>query len=172
MDLQQVLRNDHSKAGIDKVIRWVGDSQLRFDELFNLFTGQDNRLAQVSGWPVSYCTAAHPGFIGKHWKKLLANLDRPGIHDAIKRNTYRLLQDVPIPEKYQGEVMNRCFESILAPAEKPAIKAFALTVLDNLSSKWPEIRNELKTSIETLWEYESPAFRARARKILAGRPSR
>jgi hypothetical protein len=62
--------------------------------------------------------------------------------------------------------MNLCFDYIISPKEKPAVKAFSLTVLQNLSRQYPEIKNELRTIIETQWDNESPAFRSRARKIL------
>ena len=86
--------------------------------------------------------------------------------DAVKRNTMRLLQYAGIPEKYQGEVMNLCFDYIISPTEKPAVKAFSLTVLENLSKIYPEIKQELKTVIEDRWDYETVAFKSRARKIL------
>ena len=62
--------------------------------------------------------------------------------------------------------MDICFEYISSPTEAIAVKAFALTVLENLSQQYPEIRSELKTIIEDRWDYESAAFRSRAKKIL------
>ena len=50
--------------------------------------------------------------------------------------------------------MNTCFGYIESMTEKPAIKAFALTVLFNLSEQYPDIRPELKAIIEERWEYE------------------
>ena len=78
----------------------------------------------------------------------------------------RVLEAVPIPKRFQGEVMNTCFDYIVSPAEKPAIKAFSLTVLENLSKQYPEILQELKTIIEDRWDIESAAFRSRAKKIM------
>ncbi len=111
---------------------------------------------------------ANPAFIKKHLGQLVTNLKKKNLHDAVKRNTIRLLQEVQIPEKYQGDIMNICFDFLISPDEKPAIKAFSLTVLDNLSQIYPEIKPELKTIIEDRWDYETAAFRARARKILKG----
>ena len=149
-----------------KIVNWVGDDQKRFDELFELFLNDEYRVVQRAGWPLSYCVMAHPEFIQKKFGKLLKNLQKPGLHDAVKRNTVRLLQDISIPEKFQGDVMNICFDYIMSPTEKPAVKAFSLTVLENLSKIYPEIKQELKTVIEDRWDYESAAFKFRARKIL------
>lgn len=76
------------------------------------------------------------------------------------------MQDVEIPEQFHGEVMNICFDYILSMNEKPAIKAFSLTVLQNLMKIYPDIKHEVKTIIESQWDYESPAFKSRAKKIL------
>jgi hypothetical protein len=62
--------------------------------------------------------------------------------------------------------MDICFTYIADPQEKVAVKAFSLTILENLSHQYPEIRNELKLIIEERWEHETAAFRSRAKKIL------
>ncbi|MEI9912474.1 MAG: hypothetical protein WDO71_24170 [Bacteroidota bacterium] len=49
---------------------------------------------------------------------------------------------------------------------KSSGKAFSLTILQNLSRLYPEIRNEIKVIIEERWEHETAAFRSRAKKIL------
>lgn len=105
--------------------------------------------------------------IEKHFKELLTNLHTPNLSDAVKRNTLRLLQHIEIPERFQGEIMNLCFKYISSPAEASAVKAFALTVLQNLAQVYPEIKDEVKIIIEDRWEVESPAFKSRAKKFLA-----
>lgn len=166
MKLRDTILKEHSKANTTKIINWVGGNQKRFDELFELFLNDEYRVVQRAAWPLSYCVIAHPEFIQKKFGQLLRNLKKTGLHDAVKRNTVRLLQDIPIPEKYQGEIMNLCFDYINSPTEKPGIKAFSLTVLENLSNIYPEIRHELRTVIEDRWDYETAAFKSRARKIM------
>lgn len=166
MNLEEILLNEHSKATCDKVVHWIGNNQHRFDQLFYFFIGNDPLLAQRASWPLGYAAVANPHLIKKHFKELLRNVNKNGAHDAIKRNTIRIFQDIPIPEAFQGDVMNLCFNYLMAPKEKPAIKAFSLTVLQNLSVQYPEILPELRTIIEDRWDIESKAFQSRARKIL------
>ena len=168
MKLREQILKEHSKANCNAIVQWIGNSQQRFDQLFDLFLKDEYRVVQRAAWPLSYAVIAHPEFIKKHFSKLLKNLDKPGIHNSVKRNTVRLMQDIQIPEKFHGQVMNTCFDFISSPDEAVAVKAFALTVLENLSKKYPEIRSELKTIIEDRWDYESAAFRARGKKILKG----
>ena len=108
----------------------------------------------------------HPELIKPYFKQLLDNLDRKDLHVAVIRNTVRLLQDVTIPAKFQGRVMTRCFEFIQDPETPIAVKAFALTVLSNLSADYPEIRGELRLIVEDQWEHATPAFRSRAKRVL------
>ncbi len=166
MNLRDAILKEHSKANCLRIVKWVGDSQQRFDELFGLFLNDDYRVVQHAAWPVSYCVQDHPQLIKKHFGKLIKKLERKDIHDAVKRNSVRLLQYVNIPEKYHGQVMDICFRFISTPAEAVAIKAFSNTVLQNLAKQYPEIINEIKLVIEERWDYETAAFKSRAKKLL------
>lgn len=167
MNLRNTILAQHSKATCTKIVQWIGNNQERFNTLFNLFLYDDDWcVTQKASWPLSYAVQAHPELIKPHFGKLLKNLKKPKLHDAVKRNTVRLLQDISIPEKFQGDLMNTCFDYISSPDEKPAVKAFSLTILHNLSREYPEIKQELKAIIEDRWDYESAAFRSRAKKVL------
>jgi hypothetical protein len=166
MNLRAAVLAEHSKTQTNKILKWIGSDQQRFDQLFDLFINDKPLVTQRAGWPLSYAASAHPELIQKHLGKLLKNLAKPNLHNAIKRNSIRLLQDISIPERFHGDVMNTCFDYITDPQEKPAIKAFSLSVLQNLSRQYPDIRNELKLVIESQWNNETAAFRSRAKKIL------
>ena len=166
MDLRETILKEHSKANCNKIVKWVANDQQRFDELFDLFLNDEYRVIQRAAWPLSYIVIAHPRLIVKHFSKLVKNLHKPMLHDAVKRNTLRLLQAISIPQRFHGEIMSLCFDYIASTDEPVAIKAFSLTVLQNLSQQYPEIKQELKTIIEDRWEYESAAFKSRAEKIL------
>lgn len=166
MNLKDAILAEHSRAQADKIVKWIGNKQDRFDELFNLFSSDEFRVVQRAAWPLSYAAIAHPRLIQKHLSRLIRNLRNPGLHDAVKRNSVRILQQISVPARLRGELMNTCFDYITDPAEKPAIKAFSLTVLQNLSRQYPDIKQELKLVIETQWEHESAAFRSRAKKIM------
>ena len=166
MKLRETILKEHSKANCTRIVNWIGKDQKRFNQLFDLFLNDEYRVVQRAAWPLSYIVIAHPFLIQKHFSKLVKNLNKPDIHDSVKRNTLRLLQEISIPKKFHGEVMNICFDYIVSPKEKAAIKAFSLTILQNLSKKYPDIKQELKTVIEDRWDFESAAFHSRARKIL------
>lgn len=163
MELPDLLLAEHSKAQKDLIVAWVGKSQKRFDELVRIFIGSDKLLAQRAGWPLSYIATQYPQLTQKHLQNIITNLRKRGLHNAVIRNSLRFLQHIQIPEELQGEVMDICFSYIEDIKEKAAIKAFALTILYNLSTQYPEILQEIKAVIESRIDLESPAFRARAK---------
>jgi hypothetical protein len=166
MNLRETILQEHSKSQTNKIVTWIGNNPVRFDELFHLFLTDEYRVVQRAAWPLSYAALHHPFFIEKQLGKLLKYLKQPNLHDAVKRNTMKILQAIHIPKKYHGLVMDTCFTYISSPNEKAAVKAFSLTILHQLSALYPEIRQELKTIIEDRWNFETPAFKARAKKII------
>ena len=166
-NLREAILKEHSKAQCSNIVQWVGTSQERFDELFHLFLHDEYRVVQRAGWPLSYCVIAHPEFIKKHWAALINNLQQPNLHNAVKRNSIRLLQDIDIPEKYQGPIMDLCFKYVESPTEAIAVKAFALTVLTNLAKQYPEIIPEIKLIIEDQSPCFTAALKVRAKKFLS-----
>ncbi|MBL7703503.1 MAG: hypothetical protein JNM14_14725 [Ferruginibacter sp.] len=166
MNLRQEILKEHSKAQCTKIVKWVGSSQSRFDELFNLFLNDEYRVVQRSAWPVSYCVDAHPELIRKHWKELMDYLKKPNLHDAVKRNSVRLMQHIELPKAYHGEIMNRCFTYLESPDEALAVKCFSMTVLQNLAKDYPEIKTELKLIIEDQLPQQTAGFKSRGKKIL------
>ncbi len=147
MDILKLLRAEHSKKQTDRIVAYVGDDKERFAAMINLFFKGEYRITQRAAWPLSYCVRCYPELIAPY---------------------YRLLQDVSIPKRWHGRVMSICFDLVADPETPIAVKAFALTILSNLSRDYPEIRGELKLIIEEQWEQATPAFRSRARKILKG----
>ena len=166
MNIRAALLKEHSKKQCDAIVKWVGDDQKKFDELFHLFLTDEYRVVQRAAWPISYCVADHPEFVKKHFAKVLKAIEKRGVHDSVKRNCIRFLQHIDIPEKFHGRVMDICFRFFSSPTEAVAIKAFSITVLQKLAKLYPGIINEVKLIIEERWDYETPAFKARAKKLL------
>ena len=139
-------------------------------ELIHCFLHEPSRITQRSSWIITQVAEKDYQLISPYLPLTIEKLKEPGISDAVKRNTIRLLQFIEINEELEGEVMNICFDFLSSGKEAVAIKAFSLTVLAQLCQKYPEIRNELKILVEDLLPLEKPAFAARARKVMKSIP--
>ncbi|HEY0434308.1 MAG TPA: hypothetical protein VGC95_10575 [Chitinophagaceae bacterium] len=165
MNLRETLLNRYERSTPQRVARWVGGIQSRFDELFVIFIDAGYRLNQRAAAALAICIAKHPKVIKKHLPALVS-LHRQSPNVSLKRNSLRLLQAVEIPENLQGDLMDVCFDYIAAKGEPVAVKAFALTILVRMSAYHPDIRRELRLLVERQLPHETAAFRARARKFL------
>ena len=168
MNIQQELvkQKTHTKEQALKISSYACSSPKHFKELMQCFLSNDYRLAQRAAWSVSWAAKKSPELIQPYIKDLVDQLPRKDVHNAVIRNSVRILQQVEIRGSLHGELMNSCFSFIEAPSIPVAIKTFSLTTLFNLSQSYPEIKNELKLIIEERWNHETAAFKSRGKRIL------
>ncbi|MFI5154870.1 MAG: hypothetical protein ACHQEM_01715 [Chitinophagales bacterium] len=166
MNLLQTITKGYTKQNCEKVVQWIGSNKNRFSALMDLVLHADARISQRAAWPMSYCVIKFQDLVKPWFGQIVDLLEKKDTHPALIRNIVRLLQKVDIPKRYQGRIMNACFGFVQSNDQPPAIKAFSLTILENLSKQYPETRQELKIIIEERWTREKAAFRSRARKII------
>jgi hypothetical protein len=157
---------EHSKSHILSIANYACSSKQNFKELITCFLADEYGLAQRAAWSVCFAAQQKPEMIYPHIKDLVSVLYKKNVHDVVIRNSVRVLQAIEIPEKYHGAVMDACFQLLEKPGTAVAIKVFSLTTLFNLSEKYPEIKPELKIIINDRLDYETAAFKSRAKKIL------
>lgn len=167
MDLRSEILKEHSKKQATKIADWIGNDEKRFALLLQLSLKDEYRVVQRAAWIVSKVADRHPKILLPHLAAIVKRVDGNDLPTAVKRNVVRLLQNVPIPKKLHGPVMNVCFQFLTDPKETIAVRCFSMTVLSNLSKDYPEIKQELKTVIEEVLKQKASAgIRARARKVL------
>jgi hypothetical protein len=167
MNIREELLKEHSKEQATKIADYACASKRNFKQLMECFFDKEYRVAQRAAWSVSIATSKNLGMIQPYIKTIVHQLQNENVHDAVRRNSARILQHVAIPEALHGEVMNACFHFIETPSTPVAIKVFSLTTLFNLSETYPEIKPELKLLIEEIAVNETAAFKSRGRKILS-----
>ena len=165
MNLRKEILKEHSKAHTQYLADKIGPDQDAFDHLIELFLGDEYRVTQRAAWVVSHCSDSYPWLLDNHLKSIIENLQEP-VHDAVKRNTLRILQFKDIPEDLMGIAADICFQFLNSGKEAIAIKAHSMTVLYNIVKKFPELKEELKISIEEQMPFGSAGFRSRGKKIL------
>ena len=166
MSLREEILKEHSKSQALKIASYACESRKNFKELIKCFLDDECRLAQRAAWSVGWAARQKPQMIHPHIKDLVSVLYKKNVHHAVIRNSVRVLQEIEIPEKFHGKVMEACFQFLEKPSTPVAIKVFSLTTLFNLSKYYPEIKPELKLIIEDNLEHETPAFRARVKRVL------
>jgi len=166
MNIREAVLAEHSREQALRIAGYAIQNKKHFKELMNCYMDSDYRLSQRAAWSVSWAARKKPEMIEPYIGDLVKRLQDNTAHPAVIRNAVRVLEELDIPEKYHGEVMNSCFQFLESPTTPAAIKAFSMTVLFHLSKHYPEIKQELKLILKENLDHETPAFKSRAKKIL------
>lgn len=166
MNLRDEILKEHSKRQAMKIAAWVGDDAERFEELLGHFLGDEYRVTQRAAYALGVIADRQPKLVEPYWGILIKHLQKPNLHDAVKRNVIRLLQTAYIPEEYLGTITEICFGYLTSHEEAIAVKAFSMTVLLNTARRYPDIKNELQLIIEELLPTASAGLANRGKKVL------
>src|SRR4051794_39067941 len=128
MNIKEELSKEHSKCQTAKITAYILEDSERFKILMDIFLNGEYLLAQRAAWVLNYCVENKPSLVQPYLKRMLKNLKNP-VHDAVKRNTMRILQFVDIPVSMHGEVINVGFEFLTDNNTAIAVKVFSMTVI-------------------------------------------
>ena len=166
-EIKALLEEDRSRNQTNKIVEFVDNDKKKMKALMSFFLDKkwDWRYNQWAAWPVGYIGRKFPSLILPYFDKLIEVMDAP-VHNAVLRNTVRILEDIEVPEKYEGEIYKRCFAFLNDVNQPIAVRCFSMTVVFNLAKKYPDLKNELVESIKLHLPYASAGFKSRGSKIL------
>lgn len=167
MDIEKRLSEEHSRTLTMAVVEYIGDDKKKFRILMDLFFNGTPKLIQRAAWPLSYVAIAHPKLIKPYMGKLIIKLQQTDNHPSVPRNILRIFEEIEIPEKYEGYIVECCFSILTREADPIASKAFAITVATKICKKYPDLKNELRLHIEQMQNYPmAPAIKVRIKRAL------
>lgn len=166
MDFRALLEEGHSKEITNTIVSEIGNSSKKMEQLMSIFIKGPQRISQRAAWPMSHIVQNHPNLLDNYYTLFIQLLHQNDNHNAINRNILRALQFVDIPEQFQGEILDVSFKLLNSSEEPIAVKVFSMTVIFNLSKKYPEIIPELKSSINMLMPTAKPGIKSRGNRIL------
>lgn len=168
MNLYTQILEENSRKNTLIISDWIGNDMDKFDALMQLFINGSPRIAQRSAWIISVVADAYPNFLKSYLSILLHKCTTPNIHNAIKRNIIKALQNIDLPKDLHADVINMCFTFLENVNEAIAVRCHSMTVLTNLCEIYPDLKLELRMVILNALETEtvSAGFKSRARMCL------
>lgn len=166
MDIRAQLLKGDWRANAEAVARFVGDYKDRFATLMHCMLDDTRLVGQRAAYGVSLVCEAHPHLIKPYVKRLLDVLDEP-VHEAVQRNSIRILQHCELPKVLHGRITEAMFGRIADPQRSIAQRAFAITVAMRMVTLYPELADELRLLLDDALRVDpGPAIRSRAVKTL------
>ena len=165
MKFEAQLLSELSRKNIDYIIHVIGDKQELFDEILSLMLLNKNPLSPRAAWVLEGSSLNHPFLIQSHLIEIIGAL-KTFNHPGTQRNVLKILSRSEIPGKWEGYITDLCFEWLEECTRPVAIKMYCMEILTNMLTKYPGLKDELKMVIENQFDFSSPGFKARGRKVL------
>jgi 8-oxo-dGTP diphosphatase len=167
-DLQAILNNMMSM----KEAEWVATSAIEnpaiFLKLFEYSNSSDKKLAFRASWTLTKVCDRFPDLIYPYLNQIVESLNRID-NESTLRSFLRILSltDLDkINKRQHGLLADFCFLTLNSGFSAIAVKAYSMEILYKLSLIYPELANELSTSIRILMEDGSAGVTARGNMII------
>lgn len=170
MNIEQQLLVAHSRANADLVLNYVLAEKSRVPDLMAVFLEGEYRVVQRSAMVVGDLGRLKPGWL-QPWHARMIAAASGETHDSVRRNVMRYFSELPIEaigDEDEGYLVDLAFRLTADHEAAVAIRVFAMQIVANYVSRYPELRDELVGIIEfTIAEGTTPGFRSRGRKIMS-----
>lgn len=118
-------------------------------------------------WILWHCSILDYFKVEPYHKILIELLKKEKNHSGVIRLILALFQKELPPVEYHSFLLDKCYAYLLNAAEPIAVRAFAMTVIFNISKTYPELLQELETTLQHLpITEESAGIKVRIRNTL------
>lgn len=165
MALDELLRQEMSRAQTDFVVNIVLQQPALFDELWGYYLHAEDPVNRRAAWAIDYITESKPKLLIPKLPQLIEAL--PSFkHNGLVRHALRMISRVQIPESHVGELVDFCFKILLMKEMDIAPKAFGMDILYRISNQEPDLKSELADTIAYRMDEGTPGYKAHANKLL------
>jgi hypothetical protein len=144
----------------------AADPQIIFNLIEYSFS-DDKKLAFRSSWTLTKVYDRFPEMIYPHLNRLSESL--PALtSESAQRAFLRIISISDLNKtdvKYHGTLADFCFQSLMSRFSAIAVKAYSMEILYRLTAIYPELKNELLTTINMLQGEVSVGIIAKGNRI-------
>ncbi len=165
MDIREFLGMHSSRLNADILADKIGEDPAVFDTVWEIMLEDRYPESMRAAWSISVFVEKHPHFIESRIPEITEIL--PGIKSvSIKRCLLKLLTLLAVPEEQSGFLFDICFEIVESPSAEIAHKAYAMSILYNISEAEPGLKPELIALFESQLDDESAGIRSRSKILI------
>jgi len=151
---------------------WLADSAVENAEILRKLLeysfSKDKKLAFRASWTLSKVHDRYPGLLGSDLEVMIGSLESLE-NESVQRSFLRMISmsDLnPINQKQQGILADHCFKMLKSGFSAIAVKAYSMEIIYRLAIIYPELANELSSTINMLQGEGSAGILARGHIIL------
>ena len=158
-ELKSMINNMMSMQEADWLATSALENPVLFSKLLEYSYSADKKLAFRASWTISKVCDKYPAIILPHLDEIVKSLPRSD-NESVIRSFLRILSlnDLEkLSSNHHGILADYCFTSLTDADSAIAVKAYSMEILYKLALIYPELGNELATSIRIIMEMVLPA---------------
>ncbi len=164
-----MLEKLRQRIGI-KIVREIANvacfDESVLDAICKYASHSESRVVYNASWIISHAVDIDRNILSyKHHRYLLNALGKTEI-GGVKRSLIRVWQFIIIPETILPKVTDYALKFLSDPKEDIAVRAFAITVLENCLKSIPELKDEVLFFLERELLFAGPAIQVRAKRFI------
>jgi hypothetical protein len=137
-----------------------------FASLVTCMTDRDSHVSAMAAWCMSHVVIKHPQILSINHYRTFLDIVSNTQSSSLKRNIMRAWQVVDIPADLRLWVAEIALAFLASPKEDVAIKAFSITVLQQIVRYVPELKEEILFILERDMPHATAAYIQRARQFI------
>jgi len=165
MDIREFLNLHSSRLNADILADKIEEDPDVYDQVWKIMLEEEHPVSMRAVWSLTIFAKRHPYFMKPRAGEIIEALQiTPS--SSVRRCLLNLLTHADLPEEQAGYLFDYCIEIIESPSAEIAQKAYAMTILYNISEKEPDLKPELIALFESQMDDEHGGIIARARILL------
>jgi 8-oxo-dGTP diphosphatase len=167
-ELQEMINSNLGLKAVDWIATSAIENPVIFRKLLEYSYSDDRKLAFRASWTLTKVCDKFPELIYPHLSDLIESLPK-FTNESVQRSFLRILSlsDLnKVNSRNHGILAEYCFSMLRSGFSAIAIKAYSMDILYSLSVIYPELANELATSVRILIEDASAGIKSKGRSIL------
>jgi 8-oxo-dGTP diphosphatase len=167
-DLRSMVGNMMGRKEAEWLADSAGENTVILKKLFEYSFSKDKKLAFRASWTLSKVHDKYPGLIDSDLEVMIRSLESLE-NESVQRSFLRMISmsDLnTINQKQQGILADHCFKMLRSGFSAIAIKAYSMEIIYKLAIIYPELANELSSTINMLQGEGSAGILARGHIIL------
>lgn len=166
MELKDLLF-DSSRRTADIAVSIIGDNPEVFGQFVAFAMLDKGPFAMRAARVVQLASYNHPELLRPYTKELILKFNSFR-NDGLRRSILKILTEgsLDLDEESIGILVDICFNCLVNPSEKPAMKMYSIVILHKITKFYPDIIPELISTIEDQMPKSSAAIKSVGRHTL------
>jgi hypothetical protein len=165
---REMLSTDSSRQVADMAVRAIEHDQEKLKAVLDLCFMEEYPISMRASRVIELYCENLPSCLDDYLDEIAPKILNSNV-DGVKRNFLKILAEGADISRITepGILLNTCFDWMMSPREKPAVRVYAMEIIFRFAIMEPPLRQELQATLEMLLpESPEPSIRSRGGKIL------